>query len=97
MELGGATTHFDRDIYRDVGCEVSPRCVDCPLPTCRFELGRAGRPASPVAQSEAMRRQVEAGLAQGKSLQSLALELGISRRQALRLARQAREARGGQG
>lgn len=23
--------------YRDDGCEVSPRCLDCPLPRCRYE------------------------------------------------------------
>lgn len=25
------------DVVRDDGCDVSPRCVDCPLKTCRYD------------------------------------------------------------
>ena len=24
--------------FRDTGCVVAPRCLECPLPVCRFEL-----------------------------------------------------------
>lgn len=24
--------------YRDDGCSIAPRCLDCPLPACRYDL-----------------------------------------------------------
>jgi hypothetical protein len=26
------------DYYRDTGCSVHPKCLECPLPVCRFDL-----------------------------------------------------------
>ena len=28
---------YTRDIYRDTGCEVASKCIECPLPVCRYE------------------------------------------------------------
>lgn len=25
------------ELHPDVGCEVSPRCVECPLPICKYD------------------------------------------------------------
>lgn len=32
------TTHdANSEIYQDRGCEISPSCLDCPLPQCRYD------------------------------------------------------------
>lgn len=39
----------ERVPYRDDGCSVSPRCLDCPLPQCKYD--------DPVSYQEELRRQ----------------------------------------
>jgi hypothetical protein len=69
--------------YRDDGCEICPKCLDCPLPACRYDLPpkRAG-----ALLREAQLRQL---LAQGLSADDAARQMGVSRRTVFRLKRYA--------
>ena len=34
---------IDFDVYRDVGCEISPACLECPLPQCKYDNPKRAR------------------------------------------------------
>lgn len=75
--------------YRDNGCEVSPRCVECPLPRCRYELPgglsglrRRGRNANVLAFHR-----------RGSSIDTLARDFNLSRRTIFRIVASGRRHR----
>lgn len=69
--------------YRDDGCEISPRCLECPLPACRYDL--------PPKRAGALMREAELRrlLAQGLTADQAAVTMGVSRRTVFRLKRYA--------
>lgn len=73
----------DWNAYPDQGCEYAPRCVDCPLPACRYDL----MPGSARMQGQmvALIRLLERGV----SIADAATRLGISHRGAYRLRERA--------
>ncbi len=67
--------------YRDDGCEISPRCLECPLPACRYDM--------PPKRAGALMREAELRrlLAAGFTADEAAVKMGISRRTVFRLKR----------
>jgi hypothetical protein len=65
--------------YRDTGCEFSPRCLECPLPACRYDMPpkRAGMYLRAL--------QVLPLVGRGRTIAQLADDIGVSRRTMFRL------------
>ena len=76
------TKRYDfEDWPPDTGCAVSPRCVECPLPACRYEvLGGIGtvERLPRDAAIRALRRQ-------GVQITELTASSGLSRRTVFRI------------
>lgn len=62
--------------YRDDGCDVSPSCLNCPLPMCRYEVHGG---VSTIDRIERYRRIRELHAA-GLSAAAIAEQVGCSRR-----------------
>lgn len=72
--------------YRDTGCSVAPRCLECPLPVCRYEVPGGLRGALTLARDEEIRELRAAG----PTVEQLAARFGVTTRTVRRsLARQA--------
>jgi hypothetical protein len=69
--------------WRDDGCEIAPKCLECPLPACRYDL--------PPKRAGALMReaQLRALLAEGLTPDEAAVKMGVSRRTVFRLKRYA--------
>jgi hypothetical protein len=65
--------------YRDEGCDLSPTCLRCPLPLCRYDL--------PPKRAGALVRvaRLQALLAEGKTADEAAEIMGVCRRTIFRL------------
>jgi len=74
--------------YRDSGCEVSPSCLACPLPVCRYEV-RGGLAAILREPRDA---QVWAAHRAGAGVDRLCRQFGLSRRTVFRILAMARRA-----
>lgn len=62
--------------HPDRGCEVAPRCLECPLPECRYDRpGQAERAAALDARTAEVARLTAAGMTDGE----IADQLGISK------------------
>ncbi len=74
----------ERYPYRDEGCEVSPSCLKCPLPQCKFdEPGWLQRQKRDERDSE-----VVAALLQGElSVKEAASRFALSQRTIFRILR----------
>lgn len=67
--------------YRDDGCEVSPSCLDCPLPRCRYE-----EPGGLRGMINGYRdRQIVESRLNGEPVETLAERHGLSRRTIFRI------------
>jgi hypothetical protein len=76
--------------YRDTGCNLAPRCLDCPLPRCRYdEPGGARRLLTETRDEEIVRRRATDRL----PIDTLAQQYGLSRRSVFRILRKARDGR----
>lgn len=65
--------------WRDDGCSLHPHCLTCPLPRCRYEMG----PGQARALADwFVLRDV---LADGRTVEQAAADLGVSRRTVYRL------------
>ncbi len=74
--------------YRDDGCEVSPSCLNCPLPKCKYD--------DPGWYQRERRRQREQQVLQIMARESLtvpevARRFGVSQRTVFRILKRARE------
>ena len=71
--------------YRDDGCEVSPSCLRCPLPQCKYDdpgfLTRLRR--------EQRDKDVVGLLKQGASMRQAAEESGLTERTVFRIRKRA--------
>lgn len=71
-----AGTLPDEAIYRDTGCEVSPSCLRCPLPVCRYDdPGYLARQR--IAERQARVRELRV---RGMSALAIAAELDVNTR-----------------
>lgn len=74
--------------YRDDGCEVSPTCLACPLPVCRYEV--------PGGLAALQREPRDAALLdlhkRGAGIDRLCRQFGLSRRSVFRIIAAARAA-----
>ena len=43
VRADAADLEFGVGIYRDRGCEVAPKCLECPLPQCRYDVPGGAR------------------------------------------------------
>ena len=66
--------------YRDDGCKHHPSCLTCPFAECALDVPLA------VQRANAQRAKVRALRAEGLTLDVVAARMGISLRQAYRLA-----------
>lgn len=74
--------------YRDTGCSLAPRCLDCPLPRCRYdEPGGARRLLMETRDEEIVRGRVSEHV----PIDTLARRYGLSRRSVFRILRKARQ------
>ena len=62
--------------HPDLGCDVAPRCVECPLPMCRFEHPGGIRGVLKIARNREIVRLYEEGVA----AETLAERFGTSER-----------------
>ncbi|MBI4220343.1 MAG: helix-turn-helix domain-containing protein [Chloroflexi bacterium] len=67
----------ENSTYRDDGCDVSPTCLDCPLPVCKYDDPDFLRRTARSARDRAIlaTRKVE-----GLSVPALAARFGVSTR-----------------
>jgi len=75
----------DHTDYRDTGCELSPSCLNCPLPRCKYD-----EPAS-ARRAGIERRDREIALIRRKHrapIMALAGAYGVSRRTVFRILRE---------
>ena len=75
--------------YRDEGCDVSPSCLRCPLPWCKYD--------DPVAYHRELRLSRDREVMQvkreeGKTVPQLARHFGLSERTIHRILERARVA-----
>lgn len=66
--------------YTDDGCEVAPRCLECPLAVCRYDE----RPETSPRQENHIRIKAEAYLRVGLTASAVAVIVGVSRRTVFR-------------
>ena len=73
--------------YRDEGCELSPACLNCPLPRCVYdEPGGTGQRQRRLRDEEVLRLR---GL-EGQSTPELARRFRVSQRTIYRIIRRGR-------
>lgn len=72
--------------WRDDGCEVAPRCLECPLPRCRFDEPGGLR----GVLNEARDARVAQARRNGAGIDEIAARFAISRRSVFRILRHER-------
>ncbi len=65
--------------YKDEGCDLSPSCLNCPLPRCRYD---GGLPANELRDAEIVRLCRE-----GKGVREVAAMFQLSTRTIQRILR----------
>ena len=71
----------EHTVYQDLGCEVSPSCLRCPLPVCRYEV-RGGLAAVRRQPRDA---ELIALHRSGIGVDALSRRFGLSRRSIFRI------------
>ena len=70
--------------YQDQGCDLSPSCLKCPLPKCRYDKQEGGRRASKRLRDMEIFRQRTVS---GRSVSELATKFDLSKRTIQRIIR----------
>ena len=65
--------HANR-LYMDAGCELFPKCLECPLPRCRYDMRKRG------LRRMIRNLKIKQGLDEGRTIKELAEEYGLSER-----------------
>ena len=73
--------------YRDEGCSVSPSCLRCPLPWCKYDDPAAYHRELRLSRD---REVMQVKREQGKSVPQLAQHFGLSERTIHRILERAR-------
>jgi Helix-turn-helix domain of resolvase len=67
--------------YQDDGCEVSPQCLTCPLPRCRYD-----EPGGLIGLLNGLRdREIVALRSRGMAIEEIASTFAVSRRTVFRV------------
>lgn len=74
----------DYSEYRDQGCDLSPSCLRCPLPKCRYDKQEGGKRVSKRLRDLEIFRQRTAS---GRGVSELATEFDLSKRTIQRIIR----------
>lgn len=74
----------DYSDYRDQGCDLSPYCLQCPLPRCRYDVEAKGKRSARLQRDNEIFRQHTAA---GKSAVELATGFDLSKRTIQRIIR----------
>jgi hypothetical protein len=74
----------DYSDYHDQGCDLSPYCLKCPLPGCRYDVETQGKRSTRMLRDREILRQRTAA---GKSVAGLATEFDLSKRTIQRIIR----------
>jgi hypothetical protein len=76
----------EHSVYRDEGCDLSPSCLACPLPRCRYdESGGARTMVNRVRDEEIRRMRLDAGM----PVEDISRYFQVSRRTVFRVLRDA--------
>ena len=62
--------------YVDAGCSLFPKCLECPLPRCRYDM-RVGESG---LRKMIRNLKIKQGLGEGRTIKELAEEYGLSER-----------------
>lgn len=49
-------------IYRDTGCQYAPKCLECPLPDCKYDGPRAAQDEARARRRQQIQRWHNRGL-----------------------------------
>tara|TARA_Y100000310_G_C20434529_1_gene693101 strand:+ start:255 stop:533 length:279 start_codon:yes stop_codon:yes gene_type:complete len=71
----------NHDIYQDTGCQVSPSCLRCPLPVCKFDDINALY----LYQRQTRDAEVWAALQEGLTTLEVAERFGLTERTVYRI------------
>ena len=75
--------------YRDEGCEISPSCLNCPLPRCRHDIPTGIRGLKQAAKDFSVWNAMQA---EGLTVKEAAVRFSVSKRTVFRIMRRCREA-----
>lgn len=67
--------------YIDTGCEVAPKCLECPLAVCRFDTPGGAR----AIRNRVRDPEIIAALAAGEHPDAVAARFHVSRRTVFRI------------
>ena len=67
--------HANRS-YMDAGCSLFPKCLECPLPRCRYDMRAGGQELRKTIRN----LKIKQGLDEGRTIKELAEEYGLSER-----------------
>ena len=73
--------------FQDLGCELAPSCLRCPLVRCRYDEPGGARKIRQDPRDETIRVR----RAEGAEIDALASEFGLSRRSVFRVLARGRE------
>ena len=73
--------------FQDLGCELAPSCLRCPLVRCRYDEPGGARKILRDPRDEAIRIR----RAEGAEIDALASEFGLSRRSVFRVLARGRD------
>ncbi len=96
-EEGSLMARYERGVARlslgteDTGCEVAPKCLECPLPRCKYdEPPRPARAREPRTATEQRHAEIDRLRAEGMTVREAAAAAGVAIRTVYR-ARAARQ------
>ncbi len=75
--------------YADIGCDLHPSCLTCPLVRCRYDEPGGARRLLQGPRDQAVQRRREEGIA----IDALAAEFDLSRRSVFRILARGRAER----
>ncbi len=76
--------------YKDEGCEVAASCLECPLPTCVYELPGGRQRWLKEERNREIARQFAT---KGKRIRELATAFGVSQRTVQRAIRETQKSK----
>ena len=79
--LPRADAFSDHRNWQDTGCEVAPRCLECPLPACRYDVAGGARHLLNIARDDEIRQRLSAG----ESAPAVAARFGLGVRTVYRV------------
>ena len=74
-------------LFVDDGCEHSPRCLDCPLEVCKYDIP----PSKSVRDVDVKRARTRELLESGLTVQLTATEVGFTERTVWKIKKELRE------